>query len=160
MLQRILIYAAGALVVLAGNTVLRAAVIKALEPAGKRLDRWRRQGVEPERDLALLLGNFLIVFYVAGFAERYQLPAWAFYLLAVVWMLHLPRDLANWLRNRGRSPAALHRRGFFLFHYGPLWLRTVWALLSLLIGVGLETAGVDVGHIAVGLLSKAEDFFQ
>ena len=138
MVQLAVIYAVGALVVLAGNYVLRAAVIKALEPAGKRLDRWRRRGLEPERDLALLLGNFLIVFYVAGFVERYQLAAWLFYLLAVVWMLHLPRDLANWLRNRGRSPAALHRRGFFLFHYGPLWTRGLWCLLALAFWFGLK----------------------
>ena len=124
-----LIYAAGAVLVMAVNAVVRAVVIKFLEPAGKRLDRWRRQGVEPERELALLLGNFLIVLYVAGFAERYLLPVWLFYLLAVVWMLHLPRDLANRLHNRGRSPAALHRRGFFLFHYGSLGLRAILALL-------------------------------
>lgn len=125
------IYGAGALVVLAINYGVRAAVIKALEPAAMRLDRWRQRGLEPERDLGLLLNNFLILAFVAGFVERYQLPAWTFYLLSALWAVHLPRDAANWLHNRKGSPAALHRRGFFLFHFGPLRLRALWFLLSL-----------------------------
>ena len=135
---------------------LRAGVVKLFEPAGRRLDRWRRGGVEPERDLSLFLENLLILAFVAGFVGRYRLPVWAFLVLAGAWMLHLPRDFASLLRNRSPTPASVHRRGFFFFHYGPLPLRVLWGLLALGVWYGAKTVGVDLSAVTGLLLETLE----
>lgn len=128
--QLFLLFTLGAALVMASLYIIRSLVIKTLEPAGRWLDRWRRHGFEPERDLALLLGNFLILAFLLAFDSRYGLPQPLFYFLAAVWMLRLPGDMFNLLMNRASRPAAIHRRAFFLYHFGPLWVRGLLAFLA------------------------------
>lgn len=131
-LQVVLVFAAGALLVVVLGAVIRAALTALLEPRGHRLDLWRRVWFHPERELALFLETLLIVAFVAGFVRHYALPAWVTPALAGVWALHLPADLWNWFRTRPnpRGTRELHERGFLLLDLGPLGLRAVVALLA------------------------------
>ncbi len=144
-----LVFAIGAVVLAVLLRVLRSVVVKSLAPWGAKLDRWRRGGAEPERDLGLLLGNFLILGFVDGFAIRYGLTSvglMGFYVFGFVWMVHLPADISNRVRNAKGGPADVHRRGFFLFKFGSVWRRLALALFSLAAGVALLQL---VGHPSV-----------
>lgn len=138
-----LVFVIGAVVLAAVLRVLRSVVVKLLAPWAANLDRWRRGGAEPERDLGLLLGNFLILGFVDGFAARYGLTLVPVYVAGLAWMLHLPADISNRVRNAKGGPADIHRRGFFLFKFGSVWRRLALALSSLAAGVALLEI---VGH--------------
>lgn len=125
-----LVFAAGALTLVVLAALLRSGLRAALEPAGHRLDRWRRVWFYPERELAQLLAALLILAFLAVFAERYALPEWATAALFAVWALRLPADGWSWVRTRRRGTLELHQRGFRLLDLGPLWLRALLALLA------------------------------
>lgn len=125
-------FAAGALVTAGLAALARWWVTVLLEPRGQRLDRWRRLWFHPERELSFFLEAFLILSFLATFARAYGLSTWVVAGVFVVWALHLPSDTWTWIRVRLRPQGtlALHQRGFFLLDGGPLWLRTVAALLA------------------------------
>jgi len=125
-----LVFAAGALTLVVLAALLRSGLRAALEPAGHRLDRWRRTWFYPERELAQLLAALLILAFLAAFAEHYALPGWATAALFAVWALRLPADGWSWVRTRRRGTLELHQRGFRLLDLGPLWLRALLALLA------------------------------
>ena len=128
-----LVFALGAVFLAVWMRLLRSVVVKALAPWGAKLDRWRRRGTEPERDLSLFLGNLFVLTFVDGFAIRYGLASiWllGFYALGFVWMVHLPAEISNRVRNAKGSPADVHRRGFFLFKFGSIWRRLALALAA------------------------------
>ena len=125
-----LVFAAGALTLVVLAALLRSGLRAALEPAGHRLDRWRRVWFYPERELAQLLVALLILAFLTTFAERYALPGWATAALFAVWALRLPADGWSWFRTRRRGTLELHQRGFRLLDLGPLWLRALLALLA------------------------------
>ncbi len=125
-----LVFAVGVLALVVLAALLRSGLRAALEPAGHRLDRWRRTWFYPERELAQLLAALLILAFLAAFAERYALPEWATAALFAVWALRLPADGWSWVRTRRRGTLELHQRGFRLLDLGPLWLRALLALLA------------------------------
>lgn len=131
-LQVWLVFAVGALLVVLLAALIRSLLTVVLEPAGHRLDRWRRVWFHPERDFSRLLEALLIIAFVVSFARTYELPAWVIPVLAGFWALHLPVDFWSWLRMR-RSPERtrrLHERGFLLLALGPLWMRAALTLLA------------------------------
>ena len=125
-----LVFALGAAFLAVWLRLVRSVVVKALAPWGAKLDRWRRRGAEPERDLALLLGNLFILGFVDGFAVRYGLSFYLLHAVGLVWMVHLPADIANRVRNAKGGPADVHRRGFFVFKFGSIWRRLALALVA------------------------------
>lgn len=125
-----LVFAAGALTLVVLAALLRSGLRTALEPAGHRLDRWRRVWFYPERELAQLLAALLILAFLITFAERYALPGWTTAALFAVWALRLPADGWSWVRTRRRGTLELHQRGFRLLDLGPLWLRALLALVA------------------------------
>lgn len=125
-----LVFAAGALTVVVLAALVRSGLRAALEPAGHRLDRWRRTWFHPERELAQLLAALLILAFLNAFAARYAVPGWFTPALFALWALRLPADGWNWFRARRRGTLDLHERGFRLLDLGPLWLRALLALLA------------------------------
>lgn len=132
LLQAVLVFAAGAVVVTALAALVRSGLAAALEPAGQRLDRWRRVWFHPERELGLLLGAFLVLSFVVVYGELYRLPGWVTAVLFGLGALRLPGDLWSWFRTRSnpRGTRQLHERGFLLLDLGPLWLRGAVALAA------------------------------
>ena len=157
-----LVFALGALLVMALAAAIRAALTAALEPRGHRLDPWRRVWFHPERELAGVPEALLIVAFVARFVRAYELPPWALPLLAGLWALHLPTDFWNWARSRRqpRSTRWLHERGFLLLDLGPLWLRAAVVLFSAGVYFFFSPVGSALDTMMAYLLAGLQGWFS
>ncbi|MFQ5695192.1 MAG: hypothetical protein ACE5HB_04310 [Terriglobia bacterium] len=127
MLSLVIIFALGALLVGMAAGLLREAFTALVERYGRRLDRWRRNWFQPEREAASFLRALLVTAFAFSFGAVFDQPAWLAWSVAVVWGLRLPTDLWTGvrLRRRPHDTLRLHKRGFWLLHAGPLWVRAL-----------------------------------